>query len=163
MGCLAAFALTSLSDSNASFFNPGLPVFYRTKNFDEATVGEGVSEMGFTVSPVLTGAQFTPGTTDVQICPPPGIRMLTTKQLADATVAGTNLRAGARIFSISHTWVASIQAAMSYANPRQVFNDPSVVGLFHDGLLFELVSFVHNDMYGNIINWDVTVNGNEIK
>jgi hypothetical protein len=161
-GLIAGLALTNLLDTTNNFFDPGLPVYYRTKNFVETTVGQAVSEMGFTIVPPLTGANI-PGTTDVQIYPQPGIKMLTTKQLADAKTAGVNIRAGARTFSFSHSWVLAMQIAKGFANPRQVFNDPSVVGFFHDGLLFELVSFVHNDMYGTAINWDVICNGNEIK
>jgi hypothetical protein len=160
MGCLAGLGLVSLLDSSANFFDPGLPVYYRTKNFSETLAGPAISEMGFSV--VAPSGGQVPGTTDTQICPQPGVKMLTTKQLADAKIAGTNLRAGARVFSISNSWVQRIQLAKGYINPRSVFNDPSVVGLYHDGLLFEFASFVHNDMYSTIINWDVICNANEL-
>lgn len=160
-GALSGLFLTKLIDSQATFFSPGIPVYYRTKNFNEIAAGESVSEMGFAV-PAVSGGQ-TPGTTDTQIFPQPGIRMMTPKQLADSLAAGVTVRAGARVFNFSNSWVYGIMTANGWTNPRQVFNDPSVVGFFHDNLLFQIVSFVHNDMYGEIVNWDVICNGNEIQ
>ena len=162
MGALGAFWLTTLLDSNANFFVPSLPVYLRYKNFNLADVGPSVNEMGFTLSPVISG-QFVPGTSDIQILPPPGIRELTLKQLSDAKALGANLRIGARVLSFTHTWVSAIQTLKGYADPKQVFIDPSVVGIVTDNLLYEIVSYVHNDMYGSIINWDVICNCNEIK
>jgi hypothetical protein len=166
MGCLGGTSLRRLSDSNSRFFRAGLPIYYRTANFDATTVGQGVAEMGFTVTaPPVIG--FNSGTTDVKICPQPGVTLLTLKELSDAINSGAALREGARRISISHTWVWYIYEAnyiaKGWTNPRQVFNDPSVVGFYHDGLLFSIVSFVHNDMYGTPINWDVVCNANEIK
>lgn len=158
---LGGFGLTSLLDSNSNFFDSGLPVYYRTQNFDSAAVGEGVSEMGFAVTPA--SGSFTPGTTDVKICPQPAVKLLTLKMISDAIAGGSALRQGARTFSISHSWVQSIQTKMGFDNPRQVFNDKSVVGFYHDNLLFQIVSFVHNDVYGTVINWDILCNANEVK
>lgn len=165
MSCLASFALTSLINSNSAYFDSGLPVYYRTQNFDEALVGEGISEMGFQVMPSIYSASgfFVTGTTDKEICPQPAVKLLTMKMIADAQQAGSALRVGARTFNISHSWVQSIQVAKGYDNPRQVFIDRSVVGFYHDGLLFQIVSYVHNDLYGGIIDWDVICNANDIK
>lgn len=171
MSCLNSFALTSLLDANSNYFQPGLPVYYRTQNFDEASVGEAISEMGFQTSPSAYDAsggysvsgEWQTGTADVMVCPQPGVDSLTLKMISDAVKAGTALRVGAKRFSISHSWVASIQTQMLYANPRSVFNDPHVVGFYHDGLLYSIVSFTHNDMWGAIINWDVLCNANDIK
>lgn len=162
MSCLSGFGLTSLLDSAANYFDASLPVYYRYRNFDPIEVGEAVSEMGFTTSPNVSG-EYIGGTTDLQLCPSPGIRSLTLKQLADAKAAGANLRSGAKVLSISQTWVASIQAKFGFNETKQVFIDPSVVGFVYDGLLLEIVSYLHNDMYGAIINWDVICNGNDIK
>lgn len=160
--CMNGLAITSLLDANSNFFSPGLPVFYRIRNFDEASVGEAVSEMGFQVTPPLTGT-LVPGTTDSQICPQPAVELMSLRAIADATKAGSTLRLGARRFNISHSWVQRIQVAAGYSNPRSVFNDKAVVGIYHDGLLFEIVSITHNDVYGGIISWDLLCNANDIK
>lgn len=160
--CMNGLAITSLLDANSNFFSAGLPVFYRIRNFNEAAVGESVSEMGFQVTPLVTGGPV-PGTTDSQICPQPSVELLSLRMIADAVKAGTALRFGARKFNISHSWVQKIQVAAGYANPRSVFNDKVVVGIYHDGLLFEIMSFTHNDVYGAIISWDLLCNANDIK
>lgn len=165
MNCLSSFGMRSLLDSNSDFFDAGLPVYYRTANFDAVSVGQGIDEMGFQVVPAISGVSgmWTTGTKDYMICPQPSVKLLTMKQLADGLASGYSLRTGARTFNISHSWVQKIQTKMLYSNPRQVFNNPHVVGFYHDGLLFQIVSFVHNDMYGGIIDWDIICNANEIK
>jgi len=153
-----------LVDANQRFFRGGLPVFYVVKNFDEA--GEDFAEMGFEFIPSVTGALVSGGlvgTTQTVIAPPPSVILMTNKQISDAVAAGSALRMGARSITVSHTWVKAIQAAKSYNNPRQVFNDPSVVGFYHDNLLFSVVSFTHRDVYGDLIDWQCLCNANEIK
>jgi hypothetical protein len=87
---------------------------------------------------------------------------MTLKQIADATAAGSELRMGARSVTVSHTWVKSIQLANGYSNPNQVFTDDSVVGFYHDRLLYQIVSYTHRDLYGDYVDWNCLCNANEI-
>jgi len=152
---MSAFGLTFLLDSQARIYRSGLPVYYRTKNFNQANTLAG--EMGFKVADVNAS------TNDSMVCPQPAIAIMSSRMLQEAIANGVALRAGARVLTISQTWVAQIQVANNFANPRQVFNDNSVVGFVSDGLLFQPVTLDHVDLYGAIISWNVNCNANEIK
>lgn len=159
---LASLGILTLQDNNADFFNSGLPVYYRTRNFDVNRVGVAVNEFGFTWNPINTSGALTPGTTDVKIYPQPSVKLLTQKQISVAQKANVALRTNGRMLNISHSWVQSIQLANNFSDPRQVFIDKSVVGFVTDNLLLEIVSYIHNDVYGEIMNWDVICNGSEL-
>lgn len=132
------------------------PIFLRVKNFVDSST---VEDLGFTFTP--SGAALV-GTTDFLIDPTPGIQLMTMHNLAMAQMANVAVREGARILTISHSWVGARQATMGYDVPERVFNDKSVVGIVTGNYLFEIVSFVHQDAYGGILTWKVTVNTTDI-
>jgi hypothetical protein len=160
MGCgIGNLGIRRLVDANARFFAAGVPVYYRTRNFDVSNTDAG--EMGFQYVPAITGANT--GTDDVQICPQPHIIPMNMRMIEAAQAAGAAIRFGAKQIFISHTWVQSVQLAKNFISPLEVFNDKSVVGFVIDGILYEIASFVHNDLYGQILDWTVIINGNDIK
>lgn len=132
------------------------PVFLRVKNFvDNPTV----EDLGFTYTPSGNNGV---GTTDYLIDPTPSVILMTMHNLAMAQMANVAVREGARIITISNTWVAARQALMGYDQPERVFNDKSVVGIVCGNFLFQIVSFIHQDAFGGILTWKVTVNTTEI-
>jgi hypothetical protein len=162
-GCYSpGYGITSLIDSQNSFWGAGLPVFYRTRNYDLDTIGEGVREMGFSVV-ATTGAIISGGIVDRQICPQPSIKQLPMRFIEDAISSGVALRWGAKTMNLSHSFVAAQQQRMGLDDPKKIFTDDRFIGFYHDSLLFEVVSYVHNDLFGTIIDWDIIIQANELK
>lgn len=152
-----AAGIQRLIDCSQRFYQASSsPVFLRVKNFvDNSTV----EDLGFTFTP--SGAANV-GTTDFLIDPTPGMQMMSMHNLAMAQMSQIAVREGARILTISHSWVAARQAKMGYDVPERVFNDKSVVGIVTGNYLFQIVSFIHQDAYGGILTWKVTVNTTDI-
>lgn len=154
-----AYGLRRLQDAQQNFAAAGLPVYLRIKNFEDNPV---VEELGFTFVPTVTGDIVNTGTQDLLISPPPVIKMISMHSLAMAQNAGVQLRAGARKVTISHSWVLARQTTLDYRTPQEVFNKSNIVGLVSDNLLFEVVDMVHQDAFGEIINWILTCNTSEL-
>jgi len=77
---------------------------------------------------------------------------------------GANLRAGARIVSLSHTfvlaqmkqqWFLNMCAANNLNNqdPTLVFRGPLVLGIVTDNLLLSIGDMTHEDAYGEPMIW----------
>lgn len=110
--------------------------------------------MGFV--PSVTGVQS--GFEDILISPPPDVKEIS---LHNIGLNSAKLRFGARAFLISHTWVLSRMQDAGYSDPMQVFNDPSVVGLYYDSRLFSIESITHEDFGGQPVTWSVVANASE--
>lgn len=160
MSPFGGFGLRRLLDANQRFTAAGLPVYLRTKNFQENATLSDVEEVGLTFTPTVTGALT--GTTDTQILPTPEITIVSMHNLGMAVAAGVALRAGARTITISHTWVLARQKALGYTTPQQVFTDNSVVGIVSDNLLMNPLDITHEDAFGEIISWRLVCNTSEL-
>jgi hypothetical protein len=154
-----AYGIRRLLDAGQRFSRNGLPVYLRVQNYIS---NPAVEELGFVFTPSVTGNIVNEGTSDLAINPPPTIKLMSMHSVAMAQTAGVALRAGARNVTISHTWVKARQIELGYSDPRQVFNDASVVGIVTDNLLLEIVSYIHNDSFGQIIEWIVMCNASEL-
>lgn len=152
-----AFGLRRLLDSLQTFGSAGLPVYLRTKNF---TGNPLIEETGMVFVPTASGALT--GTSDSQIYPPPDVKVLSFKSVADAISSGVALRSGALRIKISHTWVASQQNQKGYATPLQVFTDASVIGIVTDASLLTIENITHADAFGQIIEWNLDCNSLEL-
>ena len=152
-----AYGIRRLLDANQRFCRGGLSVYLRTKTFTDNPV---ITATGLTFVPTTPNTPV--GTRDTLITPPPEIKLINMHSLAMAIASGVQLRQGARKVTVSHTWVRAIQIQQNYSDPKQVFNDPSVVGFVSDGLLMEVVDIIHKDAFGEIIEWVITCNTSEL-
>lgn len=153
------FGIRRLLDSNQRLFQgTSAPVFYVMQNFDVS--GQHWANMGFTFTPSTPSANT--GTTSIKVVPPPSSISMTLKQIAEANKFNLSLRTGARMFQISHTWVKMVQRLRAFTNPRQIFMDKSIVGFQYDNMLFQIVSYVHNDVFSDTVDWIVLCNASEL-
>lgn len=155
------FGIRRLLDQQLRFMKPGPDTWLRVKNFND--VGQDYAEMGFAFVPSASGAQTPLGYTDLKIWPQPVVRLMSMHNVAQAQAAGMSLREGSRIVMVSHTWVSKRQAEMGYSNPRQVFEDPSVIGLVTENVIVSIESLMPDYAYGVYTSWHIQGNSNELQ
>lgn len=149
------FAARFIIDGYQRFFKSGLTVYLRFKNFDDT--GQDYADVGFEVS--VTGAlAASSGFTDIVIDPPPEVKEVSMHNIG---IMGGQLSFGAKEFRISHTWVLGRMAAMGYTDPKQVFQDPKVVGIIYEQRLHMMVSLTHDDVGGETTLWKVITNATD--
>jgi hypothetical protein len=141
-----------LQDAHMRFFQGGLQVYLRVKNFDDSQAD--FVRLGFQYSPTGQPSGFT----DVLITPPPQVVDVS---LHNISVSQGRLLFGARHFYISHTFVRQRMATQGYTDPYKVFRDPLVVGLYYNQRLFSIESLTHQEMSGETVYWDAVCNGQE--
>jgi hypothetical protein len=164
------FGLRRLMDQNMRFMRGGLTAWLRIKNFQDS---EAFADMGFQYVPSITGAAVPTGTSDILIDPPPSVRLISMHTIAMAQAAGASLLAGARIVTISHTWVEAqmlqdwfttmcSENSLDPTIPEYVFRGPSVLGIVTDRLLLQQVDVTHEEIYGVPHTWFVKCNASEL-
>jgi hypothetical protein len=152
------FGLRSLYDTQLRFFQPGLPCYLRIDNLSpdvRGTVGS-VAALGF--QPTVSGNLS--GVTDILIDPPPEVKEVPWRNIG---LNLARLRFGARIFTISHTFVANRQALLAFTDPEQVFRDASVQGILYSGRIYNMESVTHEDLAGQPIIWTIIGNAIEVQ
>lgn len=134
--------------------------FLRVKNFVESGP---VAQMGFTFTPTTSGALT--GYTDYQIDPPPVMRPISMHNMGMAAQAGISLRAGSLDILISHTFVLSQMALRGFVDPRDVFRDPSTLGIVvnHGKQIVSIEFYLPDVAYGEPISWSCLGNANDIR
>lgn len=155
------YGLVRIMDSMSRFLRPGTVhalAFLRVKNFTEQGP---VQQLGFSFTPTASGAQS--GYTDYQIDPPPSVQFVSMHNIGMAAQANIQLRLGARNILISHTFVAANMAARNFTDPRQVFNDPSTVGIIINNFktLVSIETYMPDIAYGSPATWSVMGNAVE--
>jgi hypothetical protein len=164
------YGLRKLMDQQMRYMRGGLTTWLRIKNFKDNPV---YADMGFQFVPSASGAYVPTGTTDILIDPPPSVVLMGMHSLAMAQMSGVQLRAGARLVTLSHTWVANQMASRWFLNMCNtfgldskdhmlVFRGPIVLGMVTDKLLLELVDTTHEDLFGEPMTWFITANASEL-
>ncbi len=138
------------------YMRNSFPFYLRLKNFAD-TQAQPWSQLGFQIAPTGT-AQI--GTTDIPILPPPYVDMVSTRNIL---LSEGKLRFGARIVSISHTFVAAQVKAQGLTDQNLVWRGPLVVGLVTENLLCSIEFIDHEELAGQTINWRLTCNVNELR
>lgn len=164
---MSTYGLTNLIDNYSRYIRPsggGGVAWLRVKKFIDSTQPPPIqAQMGFTFTPTASGAMS--GYTDYQIDPPPVVRLISMHNLGQAAQAGIQLREGARDILISNSFVLANMQARGFTDPRQVFNDPSTVGLVvNEGkLIVSFDSVMPDYAYGGPATWSCFGNANEIR
>jgi hypothetical protein len=166
------YGIRRLVDQNQRFFRSGLQTWLRIKNFPD---NPAFADMGFQYVPAATGDQVPTGTTDILIDPPPSVLPISMHTIAMAVAAGSELRAGARNVTLSHTWVVDQMNAAWFQNmvanntpplnaldPTLVFRGPLIVGIVTDNLLLEIVDYTHKDAFALPMTWFLQCNASEL-
>lgn len=148
------FGLQRLVDSNQRVFGNGVPVYYVYDLFDLKAAEFTELGRGF--------ATGNGGTQSKLIDPPPQVSATTLSYVSAAITAGVALRTGSVRFTISDTWVVSMQRERGFATPKQVFEDRSVEGLHYQGTLYTIVRASSNEGDQNTLSWDVLCNGPDV-
>ena len=138
----------------------GLPVYVRTASpAVSGASSEQFAQFGFQIS--ASGQDVV----DMLIDPPP---VVTEVSLRDIGLNSAMISFGARRFVINHSWVRAIQEQKGYYDPNtglpdwyRVFRDPTVVGLFYNDRLFNIVSLTHKDIAGLPWQWNLICNAAE--
>ena len=83
--------------------------------------------------------------------------------LAMAVQSGIALRQGARIVMVSNTFVAQRALQLGFqADPKQVFEDPTVIGIVVNGLIVSIESVVVDYTYGESATWHILGNAADV-
>lgn len=151
-GPMFGVGMQMLQDSQLRWKNTTTPVYLRLKNFEPPT-GQQWAMLGFSISP--SGSV---GTTDVLIDPPP---TMNTMSLHNIGILAGKLRFGAKSFLISSTFVNAQQAALGLTDPKLVFT--LCVGLVNENMLYSIEDIQHETVAGQIINWQLICNANELR
>jgi len=163
------FGIRRLADQNQRFLRRGLKVTMRVKNFQD---NSAFADMGFQFTPNPSGPTVPQGTTDLVIDPPPSISLISMRTIEAAQKINVQLRAGARLVVVSHTWVKKQLKANWFLNMctlnnldntdyENVFKGPMVLGFVTDKLLLSLVDITHDDAYGEPMEWLIRCNAPE--
>ena len=156
MGVPFAAGVRFLLDAHQQFFQAGLPVYLRVKNAQDNS--SAYEALGFLWQPPSSGALAT-GVTDLKIQPQPEVNDVS---LANIGLNQARLDFGATIFRVSHSFVLQMMSVnKQFTNPRQVWRDSSVIGIYYDNRLFSIESITHQDAGGEIIEWELVCNGGE--
>lgn len=159
------FGIRRLIDQQLRFLRSGGQndtVFIRYKNFNDNN--QPYSWMGFAFTPTASGGTYKPGYTDFLISPPPTIRLVSMHNLGMAAQAGMNLRKGARSLMVSQTFVKAQMQLMGFSEPRQVFEDTSVIGLIvgkNASIVLSIESVFPDYIWGSESVWHLLCNGIE--
>jgi hypothetical protein len=145
-----------LVDAHLRFVRAAAPVCLRLRNFPDVQEYPW-SQLGFAIAP--TGTLET-GTTDIVICPPPAIRMISVHNIGQSM---GKLRFGARMFFISATFVENQMREQGLTDQTLVWRGSNVVGLVTDGLLFSIEDVAHEEVGGRTIAWTLMCNAGELR
>lgn len=150
------FGAQRLIDSNQRFMRGGGPVYLRLRNFPDIQE-DAFAQLGFAIAP--TGTELV-GTTDVLIDPPCSVEPVSVRDIGRSM---GKLRFGARVFTVSGSFVDAQVSAQGLCDQALVWRGSNVVGLVTDNLLFSIEDVVHKELAGKTVLWLLTCNSNEIK
>jgi len=146
-----------LIDAQMRYLNAArVPVFMRFRNFTPPD-NQMYAQLGYVINPP-SPEPLTTGTTDVQITPTPGTRMVSMHNIG---MSQGKLRFGARDFTISQSFVALQQLALGLATPDQLWLSQQFVGLVAYGVLWTVEMYASDDVGGVPVVWTCTCNANE--
>lgn len=137
-------------DANMVFLRSSHPVYLRLRNFEDIQE-EKWAQMGFAITPTGTDV----GTVDLEIVPPAKVVMVSMHNIGQSE---GKLRFGARVFTISATFVDKQVSALGLANQDLVWRAPNVVGLVTDNQLFSIEAIAHHEIAGKTVVWELTAN-----
>ena len=150
-----------LFDACANFSRAGRKAFLRVKNFDEENPNDGTStdymEVGVPFAPTGTAAVDV-GTTDIPILPQPAVVEMSQHNIG---MSGGKYMMGAKIFTISHTFVKQQLIQIQKTDDTTIWRDRDgrkAVGIFYDGTLYSIEAINHKEMGGETINWKISCN-----
>lgn len=151
----SAWALRHILDANLKFTKAGLKTFLRVENANDDD--KEYPKFGFqrNVDPATTSSGFT----DVEITPWPAVEAMS---LHNIGLNAGKLDFGSHSFLISHTFVLKRMKQLGITEPQEVFVGPSVIGLFYNGRLYSIVSYVPETAGGGIVSWTVLGNAMEV-
>ncbi len=147
------YGIQRLFDANMTFLRNSHPVYLRLRNFGDVQE-EKWAQMGFAISPSGTDV----GTADIEIVPPPKVTMVSVHNIGQSV---GKLRFGARVFTISATFVDKQVKAQGITDQDLVWRDPKVVGLILDGQTFSIEDIAHEELAGKTVAWVITANAPE--
>jgi hypothetical protein len=150
------FGLQRLIDAKERYERGSHPVYLRLREFVEPDT-QLWAQMGFSISPSGT-AQV--GTQDVLITPQPASTMVS---LHNIGMSEGKLRFGARMFTVSASFVDAQVITQTLANQDLVWRGNNVLGLVTDNLLFSIEDITHEEWQGKTISWMLTCNSNELR
>lgn len=155
----SAWGIRSLTDTFMNYFQPGVPTFLRVKNVsvDQPLAGSGADYAALGFQPEVAGPEPS-GTTDFPVRPSAEVLPASMHSIG---ISKGLLTFGAKVFSISHTFVLNRMSVMGYTDYWQVWRDPSVLGFYHDGRLFAIVNISHRDIAGEPVMWTLVCNSLE--
>ena len=153
-GTTFGYGLQRVIDANLQFTRTGHSVALRIRNFPDVQ-DKPWAQLGFAISP--TGTDDI-GTQDIPIVPQPAIDQVSQWLIGQSM---GKLRAGARTFIISATFVDNLVANGMFNTPNQVWTDPIVVGLVCDDQLFDIVQYYDREVAGKSIQWELQANAVE--
>lgn len=158
------YGLRRVMDQQLRFLRPAEDAYgaLRVSNTTVTPATQQFSQMGFEFTPTASGGPAV-GFTDLRIDPPPVAIMLSMHNVAMAQSAGFALRAGARDVFISNTWVEQRQLEMGYVEGRQVFEDPSVIGIVVNRVIVSVMSILPDYAFGRVVGWHIYGSANELR
>jgi hypothetical protein len=150
-----AIGLQRLQDARMRYLRTSCPTWIRYKNFGDVR-NQQWAQLGFQITPNPADAPV--GTTDVFIDPWP---CHNTMSLHNIGMSGGKLRFGAVQFFISATFITQQAALLGLPDPYQVWEQ--VLGLVSENVLFSIEDIQHEDVSGQILNWIIVCNRNELR
>lgn len=147
-----AWMQRNLFDSAQRFNNAGLACYYRIKRIDDGSAP--YQELGFQSNEAPTG------TFDLLIDPPPDVMPMRGRSIG---IEVSQLQFAPKRFLISHTFVQKQMQINGYLDPYLVWRDPKVVGLWYGDRLYSIDSVQDIADAGEIISWEVSGAGHEVK
>jgi hypothetical protein len=145
-----------LVDAQMRYVRNAHTVYLRLRNFPDLQQVSQAVQLGFALTP--SGAGTNIGTQDIQIDPPPSVKMISIHNIGQSM---GKLRFGARQFLISATFVERQVAQQGLTDQDLVFRGPNVVGLVVDNQLFSIENIAHEELAGHTVVWTLTCNAAE--
>jgi hypothetical protein len=150
-GISFGYGLQRLIDSQLQFTRTSHPTFLRLRQFPDVQYQQ-FAQLGFSIAPTGTNQI---GTIDIPILPQPAVEEVSMYAIGQSM---GKLRAGARAFMISATFVDNLVASGLFTADDLVWRDPRVVGIVIDGQLNTIVEYYSREVAGKSISWDVVTN-----
>lgn len=157
-GINASYGIRRLIDSYENLVRGSHPTYLRIRDFPPIDDNEW-AQLGFTIAPTGDNNPNDEGTTDILIRPQPAVLPVSVHNIGQSM---GKLRFGARIFTISQTFVIQQYNALGLAGTQDmIWRDEKIVGLVNEQRLFSIEDIQSEQAFGQTVTWVLTCNAAE--
>lgn len=153
-GGASAWGIRSLADGFFRYWQPGQATYLRLQNNTDASTTASYGQLGFV--PAVSGAQpGQSGFNDILINPPADTVDVS---LHNIGMSGGRLQFGAKIFTISHTFVLQQMALRNLTDDHLVWRAPEVIGLYQNNRIYTIESITDETIGSDKTLWKLMCN-----